>query len=280
MNRYVGVEIDGDSIYLMADTPYGVLENEAPTGRECTLEQLEQAVATFVGKLPYKPSGIGMGMPGLVAGNDKVELSHVVPALTGATAEAFASVAGAPVAFINDVKAAAMAEAVRYSDRDTVIVVLVDAFIAAGVVVKGELLRGAKGWGGELGYMIVSTDGEPQLLDSLASGYAILNRAGLDDAALRQRLLAGDERVAGWVREAGTYFGYALTNLVHLYNPDVIVVGGRTPTYEGYMEAAKAALRERALPELLACCTIASPAVAKRVIAYGAREWIRKLEAN
>jgi len=277
MNRYVGAEIDGDSIYLMADTPYGLLESETPTGRDCSLEQLKQAVETFVGKLPYKPSGIGMGMPGLVADRDKVELSHVVPALTGATAEVFAAVAGAPVAFVNDVKAAAMAEAARYADRDTVIVVLVDAFIAAGVVVKGELLRGAKGWGGELGYMLVTVDGKPQLLDSLASGYAILNRAGLDDAALRKRLGAGDERVAGEVREAGTYFGYALTNLVHLYNPDVIVVGGRTPTYEGYMDAAKAALQEHALPELLACCTIASPAIAKRVIAYGAREWIRQV---
>lgn len=46
------------------------------------------------------------------------------------------------------------------------------------------------------------------------------------------------------VRQAGQYFGYALTNLLHLYNPDVIVVGGSTPTYKGYMEAAKAALEE------------------------------------
>ncbi|MGO4180860.1 hypothetical protein AB4Z17_06725 [Paenibacillus sp. TAF43_2] len=29
------------------------------------------------------------------------------------------------------------------------------------------------------------------------------------------------------VRQAGQYLGYALTNLLHLYNPDVIMVGAR-----------------------------------------------------
>jgi len=278
MNRYVGIEIDGAHLYMMAETPEGLLESEVPTGRECSLEQLREAVDAFIAKLPYTPSGIGMGMPGLVVGRDKVELSHVVPALTGVTADSFASGTGIPVAFINDVKAATMAEAARYADRDTVIVVLIDAFIASGVVVRGELLRGAKGWNGELGYIILSVDGKPQMLDTLASGYAILNRAGLDDAALRQRLEAGEGESVELVRQAGTSFGYALTNLVHLYNPDVMVIGGSTTTYAGYMEAARAALQEHALPELLACCTIASPAIPKRVIAYGAREWIRQIE--
>ncbi|OME81388.1 hypothetical protein BK120_17185 [Paenibacillus sp. FSL A5-0031] len=79
------------------------------------------------------------------------------------------------------------------------------------------------------------------------------------------------------VRQAGQYFGYALTNLLHLYNPDVIVVGGSTSKYKGYMEAAKAALEEHALPELLKCCNLTEPKVHNRVIAFGAREWIRKL---
>ncbi|OAB41709.1 ROK family protein [Paenibacillus glacialis] len=99
---------------------------------------------------------------------------------------------------------------------------------------------------------------------------ALMNQTGLDDAALRERLEAADEQVADLVRKAGQYFGYALTNLLHLYNPDVIVVGGSTPTYKGYMEAAKAALEAYALPELLNCCTITTPKIQNRVIAFGA----------
>ncbi|MFB9330731.1 ROK family protein [Paenibacillus aurantiacus] len=276
MNRYVGVEIDGDCMYMMADTPSGVVEHVVATGQACTLEQLRREVADFAAKLPYKPQGIGVGVPGLVAGSGKVELSHVLPALNGATAEAFAAEASVPVAFINDVKAATMAEASHYADRDTVAVILLDAFIASGVVVKGELLLGAKGWSGELGYMVMTLDGKPKLLDTVASGYAILKEANLTDEELRTRLETGDEGALAFVRQAGTYFGYALANLLHLYNPDVMVIGGKTTTYAGYMEAARDALEEQALPELLACCTIERPKITQRIIAYGAREYIRK----
>ncbi|GGH09542.1 ROK family protein [Paenibacillus segetis] len=278
MNTYVGIEIDGGQMYMMAETVNGYMEHVVPTGRECTLLQLQHEVEAFVAKLPYIASGIGMGMPGLVVGSDKVELSHVLPALNGVTADMFATSANIPVAFINDVKAATMAEAAHYSDGETVVVIMADAFLAAGVVASGELLLGAKGWSGELGYMVLSVDGQPVLLDTLASGYAILNQAGIDDIALRERLEAGDKQITEIVRQAGQYFGYALINLVHLYNPDVIVVGGSTPTYKGYMDAATVALEAHALPELLKCCSIKAPQIQNRVIAFGAREWIRKFQ--
>ncbi|WP_339206651.1 ROK family protein [Paenibacillus sp. FSL K6-3182] len=277
MNSYVGIEIDGGQMYMMADTPNGCLEQIFPIARDCSLLELQQEVEAFVAKLTYTPSGIGIGMPGLVVGTDKVELSHVLPVLNGTTADMFTTAAGIPVAFINDVKAATMAEAAHYQDNHTVAVIMSDAFIAAGVVASGELQLGAKGWSGELGYMILTVNGKPALLDTLASGYAITNQAGIDDAAVRERLEAGDLQVTALVRQAGQYFGYALTNLLHLYNPDVIVVGGSTPTYKGYMEAAKAALEEHALPELLKCCNLTEPKIHNRVIAFGAREWIRKL---
>jgi hypothetical protein len=44
-------------------------------------------------------------------------------------------------------------------------------------------------------------------------------------------------------------FGYTPANPVHLYNPDVMVIGGAITTCVGYMEAAKAALQAHALPE-------------------------------
>ncbi|WP_068777774.1 ROK family protein [Paenibacillus sp. FJAT-26967] len=276
MNTYVGIEIDGGQMFMMAEIAGGSLEHTVPTGADCTLLQLQQEVEAFISKLPYTPRGIGMGMPGLVIGSDKVELSHVLPALNGATAAMFETSANIPVAFINDVKAATMAEAAYFTDKETVIVIMSDAYIAAGVVASGELLLGAKGWSGEMGYMILTVDGKAVLLDTLASGQAIMDQAGMDDAALRKHLEADDEQVTSLINQAGQYFGYALTNLLHMYNPDVIVVGGSTPTYKGYMEAAIGALQMHALPELLNCCTLTTPKIQNRVIAFGAREWIRK----
>jgi len=277
MNSFVGIEIDGEKMYMMAETLDGYQEHTVSTGPDCTVVQLQRDIEDFVAKLPYTPSGIGMGIPGLVVGNDKVELSHVIPALTGVTADMFATKAYIPVAFINDVKAATMAESVHFTDNETGIVIMSDAFIAAGVVVSGELQLGAKGWSGELGYMILVVDGEPVMLDNLSSGYVIMKQTDMDDATLRERLEAGDEHVKDLVRQAGLYFGYALTNLIHLFNPDTIVIAGSTPTYKGYMEAAQAALEEYTLPELLKCCTITTPKIHNEVIAFGAREWIRKV---
>jgi len=279
MNPYVGIEIDGDRMVLLADTPEGLLEHSVPTGKECELAHLQREVEQFVLRLPYTPEGIGMGMPGLVVGHDKVELSHVVPALNGATASQFATAANLPIAFINDVKAATLAEAAHYPDRDTVAVVMIDTFIASGVVVKGNLLMGAKGWSGEFGYMVMTVDGEPKSLDLLASGYAITNQAGMDSAAIRRQLEQHDAPALDIVRKAGTYLGYSLANLIHLYNPDVLVIGGSTLAYKGYMDAVMSALEAQALPELLKCCSIEAPKVKSRSMAHGAREWIQKLGA-
>ncbi|GKU78106.1 ROK family protein [Paenibacillus sp. L3-i20] len=276
MNPYVGIELDGGQMYLMADTPDGFLEHSVSIDRECTLLKLQQEVESFIAHLPYKPSGIGMGMPGLVVGSDKVELSHVLPALNGVSADQFSTTASIPVAFINDVKAATMAEAAHYGNNETIAVVMLDAFIAAGIVANGQLLLGSKGWSGELGYMLIGMNGEPVLLDLIASGYAISKKADKDNAAIRALLEAGHEETIEIVRQAGTYLGYALVNLIHLYNPSVMVIGGSTSTYRGYMEAAKAALDAHALPELLKCCTITTPKTPQRLIAFGAREWIRK----
>ncbi|MBH5318862.1 ROK family protein [Paenibacillus sp. GSMTC-2017] len=277
MNQYVGIELDGGQIYLMAETPDGLLDHSVTINRDCTLTEIQQEIESFISKLPYTPCGIGMGMPGLVVGHDKVELSHVLPALNGVTADKFATSAGIPVVFINDVKAATMAEAAHYTDNETIAVVMLDAFIASGIVANGELLLGSKGWSGELGYMIIAVNGEPVLLDLIASGYAITNKAGKDEATVRELLEAGDEEIIELVRQAGTYLGYALVNLIHLYNPSILVIGGSTPTYKGYMDAVHAALNTHALPELLKCCTITTPKTPQRLIAHGAREWIIKL---
>ncbi|MFD0590136.1 ROK family protein [Paenibacillus sp. GCM10027627] len=277
MNHYVGIEIYGDKIGFIAETPDGLMEYETSIEKDCSLEFLQNEVEQFMARLPIVPKGIGMGMPGLVAGTYKVELSHVVPALSGVTAEQFATSNGIPVAFINDVKASTLAEAAYRQDRDTVAVIMVDTYIASGVVVKGELLLGAKGWSGELGYMLMSVDGKPTALDFLASGYAIANQAGVDIDTLHHNLEQGDEHSVAIVRHAGTFLGYSLANLLHLYNPDVIVLGGSTPTLHGYREAAIAALEAHALPELLKCCSIEAPKIERKVIAHGAKEWARKL---
>ena len=103
--------------------------------------------------------------------------------------------------------------------------------IGAGVVVGGRLFRGAHGFAGEFGHVVVVPDGVPcrcggrGCLERYA-GQDVLLGAAPDLAALRDRLAVGDPRATAACRAAGEALGVALTSAVHLLDPDTIVLGG------------------------------------------------------
>ncbi|MFE2265102.1 ROK family protein [Streptomyces griseosporeus] len=109
--------------------------------------------------------------------------------------------------------------------------------IGAAVVVDGQLLRGTRGFAGELGHVPVRPDG-PECacggrgcLEQYAGEEAVLRAAGLDSAEDRVAVLAdhaaeGDETVRQALREAGEALGIALTGAVNLLDPESVVLGG------------------------------------------------------
>ncbi|KUN19462.1 ROK family protein [Streptomyces corchorusii] len=109
--------------------------------------------------------------------------------------------------------------------------------IGAAVVVDGRLLRGTRGFAGELGHVPVRPDGPAcpcgsrGCLEQYAGEEAVLRAAGLeprDDRVglLAERAEAGDERVRAALRDAGTALGIALTGAVNLLDPETVVLGG------------------------------------------------------
>lgn len=109
--------------------------------------------------------------------------------------------------------------------------------IGAAVVVNGQLLRGTRGFAGELGHMPVRPDG-PRCpcggrgcLEQYAGEEAVLRSAGLEPGEGRVGLLAqraadGDEDVRRALRDAGEALGIALTGAVNLLDPEGVVLGG------------------------------------------------------
>ncbi|MEU2582093.1 ROK family transcriptional regulator [Streptomyces avermitilis] len=109
--------------------------------------------------------------------------------------------------------------------------------IGGAVVVDGRLLRGTRGFAGELGHVPVHPDG-PECacggrgcLEQYAGEEAVLRAAGLEPGGDRVGLLAeraaqGDEDVRGALRDAGTALGIALTGAVNLLDPETVVLGG------------------------------------------------------
>ena len=165
---------------------------------------------------------------------------------------------GLPTVLENDANVAAWAEfrygAARQAD-DSMVMITVGTGIGGGIVLNGELWRGANGIAGELGHIQSVPDGHPcgcgrlGCLEQYASGNALVRfaRAGArqepDRAGLLLELSGGDplaitgrqiteaaQHGDGVARDAfaqiGYWLGVAMADLAQSFDPQVLVVGG------------------------------------------------------
>jgi glucokinase len=186
---------------------------------------------------------------------------------------------GLPVAVENDSTAAALAEQ-RFGaaqGAQDVVGLTVGTGIGGGLVLGGKLYSGHVGAGSELGHMVVDSDGPPcqgqcpnrGCLEAVASGTAIgyegalaaeqdpesaLGIAAADGLDITGELvtqvaLGGDEVARMVLGQIGRKLGVGLANIVNIFNPEVIVVGGGAMAAgDLLLDPAREELRQRALP--------------------------------
>jgi glucokinase len=194
-------------------------------------------------------------------------------------ADVLAERLGLPVYVDNDANAAALAEhlAGAAAGCSEAVVLTIGTGIGGGLILGGQLYRGADGFGAELGHTVIEIDGPPcqgncpnrGCFEALASGTALarearraaaeepgsaLGRALADGYALEGPLVTelahdGDKTAIGVLELIGTRLGVAISNFVNIFNPEVVVIGG------GVMAAgdlllgpARAVVAERPLP--------------------------------
>lgn len=113
--------------------------------------------------------------------------------------------------------------------------------IGAGIVIDGELFRGAQGSAGELGHLVVDPDGPAcrcggnGCLELAAGLDAVMRAADIPEVAgpseerlseLMRRLAADDQAALQAVHSAGRALAIALVGAVNVLDPDTIVLGG------------------------------------------------------
>jgi predicted NBD/HSP70 family sugar kinase len=133
----------------------------------------------------------------------------------------------------NEANLAALAELWYGEVPDDFVHVSGEIGIGGGIVVGGELFRGARGRAGELGHVVLDPDGPAcscggrGCLERLAGQDAILAAAGARDRAdLEARCLGGDVRALSAVEQAGRHLGVALASVANLVDPETVVLGG------------------------------------------------------
>jgi glucokinase len=150
--------------------------------------------------------------------------------------EVMADRLGIPVVVDNDANCATVAETRVGAARGCswVVMLTLGTGIGGGLVLGGELYRGAVGAGAELGHVPVDLDGPECFggcpgrgcLEALCSGSAIERDAGIPAEEVVGRAFAGDDAAVSLLRDVGVRLGAGLAGLAMTFNPEVIVIGG------------------------------------------------------
>jgi predicted NBD/HSP70 family sugar kinase len=221
-------------------------ESDAPLVGDpsAALVAIEQAVRKALAESGVKRKmvlGIGIGLAGVIdAGRGVCRYSHILRWQNVALSEPLRRKLQIPVWVDNDVNTLAVAE--KWFGAGVglkhFLTVTLGRGIGLGIVLNGEIYRGAIGGAGEFGHTVVAPDGPPcqcgrsGCLEALVSEPALLNRISLmlGRRVSTDELLGLTERadpiVAGVLAEAGQQLGLALANLVTLLNPERLIISG------------------------------------------------------
>ena len=191
--------------------------------------------------------GVGVGVPGIVeelpSGGPLVHAEVV--GWHGADFAGFADALGVPVHIDNGAKSTTQAEFWYGSARgvDHAVMVLIGEGAGAGIITDGQLYRGSSSSAGEWGHTKISLDGPPcrcgsaGCVETFVGASALLERwRGPDETWLGRETEGVEVILRAWrdgeaaARRAVDllvrHLGLALSNLVNLYNPQKIIVGG------------------------------------------------------
>ena len=143
-----------------------------------------------------------------------------------------------PVVLENDGIAAANGEWKFGAGRglNNIVYVTVSTGIGGGIVVDGHLMRGRRGMAGHVGHMMINPNGPicgcggRGCIEGLAAGPAFsanARKAGfVDGKHAVEAARNGDPKAMELVEKEAEWLGYGFASLLHLYSPDVLIVGG------------------------------------------------------
>lgn len=256
----LALDIGGTKLAVAVVTPDGgthglVIEpTHREDGPETVLGRLfamgHRALAAAGLDEPVAAVGISCGGP-LDAASGVLLCPPHLPGWIDVPVGARASAAfGLPFALENDATAAALAEH-RYGagrGTSTMLYLTISTGVGGGAVVDERLHRGAAGNGGEFGHVMVHLGGRPctcgrrGCVEAYAAGSAIAARAAeaLADgrvsslstlsaptaADVARAARAGDPLAAELWDQATDALGSAVTDLVNVFEPDLVVLGG------------------------------------------------------
>jgi glucokinase len=296
------VDIGGTKIAAAAVTGSGVIleRMECPTqpgqGFASAMRRTKEMLREIRRRAGVEYQGVGVAAPGPLDPLAGIigDVGTLPGWQGGNIAAELEAEFGVPVAVENDADSAALAEAAWGAAKGSCrfLYVTISTGIGAGILIGGELYRGVDGAHPEIGHMVLDASaalcycGAPGCWESLASGPAMSawlrgqapGRGDLPAQEICELARRGDPLALRAVDREGYYIGLGLANLITIFTPEAIALGG------GVMKSADLLL-DRAREVIRAVCTQV-PAEKTRIelaslgadtgLAGAARAWMQR----
>ncbi|MGQ0745148.1 MAG: ROK family protein [Acidimicrobiales bacterium] len=253
----IGVDVGGTKCLAVA-LAGAEMRAEQKVGTPGDPHRLVDTIAALVermaGHLPGGDPAVGVGLPGLVDRAGTLRMApHLGEAVGSSLGPSLSQRMGRPVRVENDATCAAWAESQVGAGVGAghMLALTLGTGIGGGFVSGGRLVRGSNGFAGEFGHMVVRQGGRPcpcgrrGCWEQYASGSALGTMARAEIRSGRARAVAavagsgrpdgthvaiaaasGDLEAREMIAEIGREVAVGVANLIHIVDPDLVVVGG------------------------------------------------------
>lgn len=259
----LAIDLGGTQIRAAVADPQGTLlaraatQTRAEEGPEAVIERIVACAQRVLEKVDRaRVVGVGVGAPGPIDPRRGVLYNppnlprwEAVP-----LAQRLADALGLPVYAGNDANLAALGERRFGAGQgvDDLVYMTVSTGIGGGIISGGRLVVGARGFAGEIGHQTLEPEGpvcscgQRGHLEALAAGPAIAREArrALQEGAaslmaelvedpehitaetVTAAAMQGDAVARRILERAGFYIGLGLVNVIHIVEPQRIIIGG------------------------------------------------------
>ncbi|GAB3586629.1 ROK family protein [Hymenobacter daeguensis] len=224
------------------------IPTESDLGYEHVLGRVKTLVEAMQTAAGYQATRLGLATPGTLVTRTGLLKNTNISCLEGqALAADLAALLSVETVVGNDANCLTLGEtrlgvvAERFPEARIVFGILMDRGIGGGLVVNGHIVRGNNGITGEWGHIYLDpAEPHPCFCGKRGCIESILSLPALERfykeicgmprplAEIEARAEAGDQAARATLQRLTNFFGHALSILVNVLDPDVIVIGGQT----------------------------------------------------
>lgn len=307
--RIIGVDLGGTRVRAVLSSGTGQIlaRAEMPTQAEMGLDHVLSNIKRTIRRVEELADytnlvGLAVGAPGPL--NPYTGVVYSPPNLPGwnnvPLREILEKSTRLPVYLGNDANLAALGEYTFGAGKDYrfLVYITVSTGVGGGVIEDGRILMGAKGAAAELGHMSINYDGwrcncgnigcletftagpylRRRAIEMLEAGQAsIINEmCGGDLQKVSPEMIgaaayADDEAAIKLVKDTGFYLGVGVTNILHMFNPEIVVIGGGVSQIGDMLfDKTREVVQERAMPDFWQGVPIVPTALGGDIGLYGA----------